>query len=162
MVALQGAPCVRIFPGMKPWTAWVHFHRKYSTYRHEINNAQPAGASGVWFYPQRPKDAENWPNTAFCAAYSWRRWEVGLMSYTVMGRPYQLPWRDVPPAKKLLSYDRFGQSQLSLVYYKMYTKHPDMTEITQGRQGQALHVEFDSSLVLPAMCSTEYKLSEIV
>jgi hypothetical protein len=33
---------------MKPWTAWVHFHRKYSTYRHKLNHAQPAGARGVW------------------------------------------------------------------------------------------------------------------
>ncbi len=47
MAALEGVPCVHIFPGMTPWTAWVHFHRKYSTYRHQLNHAQPAGASAV-------------------------------------------------------------------------------------------------------------------
>ncbi len=25
------------------WTAWVHLHRLYSIYRHELNHAQPAG-----------------------------------------------------------------------------------------------------------------------
>ncbi len=47
LVALEGVPCRRIFPRMKSCTAWVHFQRKYSTYRHELNHAQPAGASGV-------------------------------------------------------------------------------------------------------------------
>jgi hypothetical protein len=44
--------CVRIFPGMKLWTAWVHYHRKYSTYHHELNHAQPAGARvyGLYMY----------------------------------------------------------------------------------------------------------------
>ncbi len=44
MVSLERFPCVRIFPEMKHWTAWVHLHRKYLIYRHGLNNAQPAGA----------------------------------------------------------------------------------------------------------------------
>jgi hypothetical protein len=48
MVALEDLPCVCVFPGMKPWTAWVHFHRKYSTYCHKLKYVQTAGASGVW------------------------------------------------------------------------------------------------------------------
>jgi hypothetical protein len=44
MVALEDVPCACISRGMKSWTAWVHFHRKYSTNRHELNHAQPAGA----------------------------------------------------------------------------------------------------------------------
>ncbi len=47
MVALGCFPCVRIFAGMKHWTAWVHLHRKYSIYHHELNHAQPAGAGGI-------------------------------------------------------------------------------------------------------------------
>jgi hypothetical protein len=49
MVALEGVPCVRIFPGMKPTLDSLStVHRKYSPYRHDLNHAQPAGASGVW------------------------------------------------------------------------------------------------------------------
>jgi hypothetical protein len=49
MIALEGVSCVRIFPArMKPWTAWVHFHRNYSINHHELNHSQPAGTSGVW------------------------------------------------------------------------------------------------------------------
>ncbi len=44
MVALEGVPYLRIFPGMKPWTACVHSHRKYSIYHRELNHAQPARA----------------------------------------------------------------------------------------------------------------------
>jgi hypothetical protein len=29
MVSLERFPCVRIFPGMKHWTAWVNSYRKY-------------------------------------------------------------------------------------------------------------------------------------
>jgi hypothetical protein len=37
VVALECFTCVRIFPGMKHWTPWVHLHRKYSIYRHDRN-----------------------------------------------------------------------------------------------------------------------------
>ncbi len=60
MEALEGVPCVSIFPEMKPWAAWVHFHRKYSNYRHELNHAQPAGASGAWEYLYVPFPLSLW------------------------------------------------------------------------------------------------------
>jgi hypothetical protein len=47
--------------------------------------------------PQRPKDVENWPNTA-SALPSWRRWEGGMMICTVIFCPYRLPCRTVPSA----------------------------------------------------------------
>ncbi len=36
-----------IFPEMKLWTAWVHFHRKYLIFRHELNQPHAAGR-GQW------------------------------------------------------------------------------------------------------------------
>ncbi len=47
--SFRGCPVRAHFPRMKPWKAWVHFHRKYSTYRQELNHAQPARASGLWY-----------------------------------------------------------------------------------------------------------------
>jgi hypothetical protein len=49
-------PCMRFFPGMKHWIACVHLHRMYSIYRHALNHAQPAGASGVWLYTVKRVD----------------------------------------------------------------------------------------------------------
>ncbi len=56
MVALEGVPCVCIFPWMKHCTAWVHLHHKYSIYRHELNHVQQAGAGATW--PMLPVETE--------------------------------------------------------------------------------------------------------
>ncbi len=40
MVALEGVLSLRISPPF----SWVHLHRKYSIYRHELNHAQQAEA----------------------------------------------------------------------------------------------------------------------
>ncbi len=60
-------PGVLIFPGMKPWTAWVHFHRKYSTYRQELNHAQPAEASGVCML--LPAEGNMWSQSVIYMQY---------------------------------------------------------------------------------------------
>jgi hypothetical protein len=66
--SFRGFTCLRIFPGMKPWTAWVHFYHKYSTYRHELNYAQMAGASEVWLQlrGQIPPPISTLPLYVFC------------------------------------------------------------------------------------------------
>ncbi len=71
MVSLEYFPCVRIFPGMKLGTTYVHLHRKYSIHRHELNHAQPAGAHRVWSSPPERRKLEELPNTTFVIWINW-------------------------------------------------------------------------------------------
>ncbi len=70
------------------------------------------------------------------------------MICTMMCKPHRLPCRSVSPAlARSCSAARFWRAAAAPCNYTGCTQNTDITDIMQGRQGPALHVQYDSSAV---------------